>query len=482
MSITPGIGQVKLRVNKCVSDKTENTNIKPEQSPIQQLQNEELTSSFFKNSTSTNSLTSLRESAPFSLSPLSICLTPYSNLTSSKVPPSFSIPTESSSLASSRARRQQRDVIKDYPNFKWAPMIPGQEKNFSDRLNEVYRRLIKDQDETNMTEFVKSCFFNTAVLEIYNDDLKTINKMKQNNLLTTQKLKQIRDMKITNVPEPIGLYFKNESAIEEHRDMIQEIVNNQMKPIIKKEVGTTFNQLIKERMDGKTQSCEVFMSAVFKSFEILLDNIKDNFENGYMYSDNDVKNFRTRLLELYILNMQYIPSLPDLFGIPLKTNTTKTVGMSKIKIAYQNECLSKYKTKLEEAIRIYKADNNMKDDDALDENVQNDIQVRVSDKFYEELNEEKSAALKGCGKVKNFTPDPIIEEFITQNYVIKTTSSIYSSDLHDHYKEWITKNYPGQKVKPKTTFGKFVRKISLNGNQIRKFTDGKKQGWRLVRK
>lgn len=410
---------------------------------------------------------------------------------------------------------QQTEKQYNHRNLTLPELIPGTEADFYVHFETIYKKLLKGHDEKRVQESIKSYLLNKAEIEIYDEELKLINEIEQNNA------KLIKAGISTGLQIPEGKYFKDKWQILENRNKNQRTIINNLKPRIKKGAISNLDQLIKTKLAGKSDTQIIFQDALSKSFETLLEKIEENFENGCFYCEDEITYFKTHLNDVANCNADYIPNFSKLFvkkaAAPVRSNTNgsqlkksnstrqtsafadqfpnplsktkkksdsksdtyKLGDLTKIKLTCRDEYLPKFNLKLEESIRNYKTENTLSRNAILDERVQNKIKKQVLGKFYTEL---KGTNPEIFNEARHAKPDPIVEEFITQNYVISEKSSTTSGELHEHYKQWMEANHPTDKLQQKTTFGKIIRITSLNGMQIKDRSNGKKQGWRLVRK
>lgn len=369
----------------------------------------------------------------------------------------------------------------------WPPLIPGTPTIGRDGyFGEIYKRMIKGHNEATLTETDKGYFYTKAALKFYDEELKQISDTEQRNIL----IKELKSRNPPNIVEPTGSFFKNKNIIEQKRSMIQTMIDVYLKPRIRREVVPAFASDVEMRVAGKKPTCRVVIEAAMISFEKLLNNPRENFENGCIYGKEELNHFRNHIYELVLHNIDCIPDcIPDSFNL-FKAPTVESQPTpippvesqefpTRLKLTHQEKYIQTYQSKLEEKKRNYRINNKMKDTDDVPKSVMKKFKRDVYDEIYK-LDPD---AVKKSGRVnKKIELDPIIEEFLTQNYKITTTSSTQTTILHNHYKTWLASNYSTQTAKKMATFGKNVKLTKLDGMKIPKFSNGKKNGWRIVPK
>lgn len=268
-------------------------------------------------------------------------------------------------------------------------------------------------------------------------------------------------------------------------DLNKEMAHILLKPTIKEEAVPHFVQLINTKINGSPTSHRLFQEAVLKSISELFDDPQKHFDYGLFYGKDEISYFKMHLVDIMTLNIHLIPGGSGLNQEEEEVKTRrprkKTVIIPKIRTAFQNECIPIFNIKLKEATKKYKIDKNLEDDVVLNETQQSEVVWLARQELYAYLKIHNKDAIKNTAKTKPSKPDPIIKEFINKNYVISDKSSTLSCDIHKHYQQWMTINYPNEIQKKITVFGKILRSTELGGKNMQKHSNRQKQGWCIVR-
>lgn len=163
-----------------------------------------------------------------------------------------------------------------------------------------------------------------------------------------------------------------------------------------------------------------------------------------------------------------------------KPENTKNKFIPKIKLYYQNQCIQIYEQMLEEAIHLCKTSSNpLKLDVKQLKSSTRKIKNQVLHDFYTKLKIHNPEAFKIHRRKKT---DHTIQEFINQMYMVSDTTLTSSSDIYNHYKQWLTDNHPTEKIRTLSTFSKTLYITTINGKHITTSPNGKKPCCRIVKK
>lgn len=406
--------------------------------------------------------------------------------------------------------------IAKFYKVEWPEIRKGKKTELRQYFDATHKNLIQDLNRkianTNMGKFYR---IKTAI-KILEHDLSFIRETEQKFIDTNDRTQFLNSISDT--------FFKDKKSIKETLRSLNNTMDTMLLPKIKEDKIDGFQALILRKLkkyELHTITLRTINEAVVKALEIMLENPSQYFEYGSIYNKYDLEYIRKRIRKDSLqFNACYISCITLINGIlsehkqkeelkqqqkennnfssknitfsqrkedySLKVKTKKEDFIPKIKRSYQDDANKKLSYELESIIDKYKDDNDFPDEYEIQEDLMEKFKKEALEKTYEYYEKFKKIAFKENVILKEkktkIDKQNRVKEFINLFY-IDTPKDIHAGthtcDLHKCYEEWMTSTYPEENITSIVSFGRILANVEIMERKLERYSDGKKQGWRL---
>ena len=425
----------------------------------------------------------------------------------------------------------KKHTSKKYDEVDWPEILAKKKCELYEYFTSIWLRLTAEIHRKKFCETLRLYYICKVSKLIYDEELDYIR---------TEELKFIEEVKSNSSPSKVyekgpitGYFFKEQNSIKEKRDYLLKQMAEILKPKIKKERIEVFVELIRQKLEKyklEDITHETVNMAAKAVLETMLEDPVRNFEYGVGYSQDEVQRLKDNIFEVLHHNACYIPALQILlkdtdymtfsqsgnlavnyletkerpasryrvvkkrplhirqrydYSDPVEAK--KEEYIPKIRKFYQDEAIERYRDQIDILTEKFICQNELDEDVPLPLEIQEEIKSRALANVYQYYDTYKKDAIKKQAKVvSKISPSTArVKEFIVSHYVINPTNTAtgtHSCDLYESYKKWMADTQPTEPVISHICFGKVIANKDIMGVEVQRYSNGRKQGWKLVPK